>query len=60
MSTPNDYVPKKDINEVEEYFNDVEATERCYETGEYTDDCDCEMCDHRFDCSDYEGDDWED
>ncbi len=39
--------PPKDPNEI------------CYETGEYTDECVCEICDHRFDCSGYEGDDWD-
>ena len=56
----DNYFPKEDIKEVEQYLKDVEMTEQCWETGEYKDDCDCEMCDHRFECSGYEGDDWED
>lgn len=35
----------------------MEATERCWETGEYTDDCICELCNHKFECSGYEEDD---
>jgi len=39
---------------------DKEPTEKCWETGEYNDECDCEMCDHKFECSGYEVDGWED
>lgn len=35
----------------------MDATERCWETGEYTDDCICELCDHKDGCSGYEDDD---
>ena len=26
-------------------------TDKCWETGEYTDDCNCEFCDHKEECS---------
>ena len=26
-------------------------TDKCLETGEYTDDCNCEFCDHKEECS---------
>lgn len=35
----------------------MEPTELCWETGNYTDDCDCELCDHNFECSGYDRDD---
>lgn len=35
----------------------MEATDRCWETGEYTDDCICELCDHNDECSGYDDDD---
>lgn len=35
----------------------MEATERCWETGEYNDDCICEFCNHKDECSGYEDDD---
>ena len=25
--------------------------DKCWETGEYTDDCNCEVCDHKEECS---------
>lgn len=28
-----------------------EATENCWITGMYTDDCDCEFCEHKHECS---------
>ena len=31
-------------------------TEKCWQTGIYTDDCECEFCEHKFECSGYEGD----
>ena len=27
---------------------------KCWATGNYTDECDCEVCDHRFECSGYD------
>lgn len=33
----------------------MEPTELCWETGNYTDDC--EFCDHNFECSGYDRDD---
>ena len=30
-------------------------TEKCWRTGNYTDDCDCEFCNHKHECSGYEG-----
>ena len=35
------------------------ANENCWRTGRYTDECDCELCPHKQDCSGYEGDDEE-
>ena len=34
-------------------------TDKCWETGEYTDDCNCEFCDHKEESSgaDLNGDD---
>ena len=26
-------------------------TDKCWETGEYTDDCNCGCCDHKEECS---------
>lgn len=28
-----------------------EANEKCWETGNYSDDCDCSVCDYKYDCS---------
>ena len=28
----------------------------CWSTGNYTDECDCEFCSHKHECSGYEGD----
>lgn len=52
MSIPNE----KDLATYETPEN---PNEHCWETGEFGDDCDCELCDHRFGCSGYERDDWE-
>lgn len=30
------------------------SNERCWNTGEYTDNCCCEMCPHRDECSGYD------
>ena len=30
--------------------------EHCWNTGEYDDRCDCELCMHKEECSGYEGD----
>ena len=35
----------------------MDAKEHCWETGEYTDDCICELCNHKDECSGYEDDD---
>ncbi len=35
----------------------MDPTDVCWETGNYTDDCICEFCDHKDECSGYEGDD---
>lgn len=32
------------------------ANENCWYTGDYTDECDCEFCSHKHECSGYEGD----
>ena len=28
-------------------------TERCWETGVFTDECVCEFCSHKYECSGY-------
>lgn len=35
----------------------MDPTDVCWETGNYTEDCICEFCDHKDECSGYEGDD---
>jgi hypothetical protein len=35
-------------------------TDLCLETGEYTDDCCCDFCTHREECSGYDGEDDDD
>lgn len=35
----------------------MNPSERCWETGEYTDDCICEFCSHKNECSGYENQD---
>lgn len=37
--------------------DDVNYNELCYQTGHHLTMCDCELCDHRHECSGYEGDD---
>ena len=34
-----------------------EATERCWQTGEWSDECSCELCEHRYECSGSDADD---
>lgn len=29
-------------------------TDMCWETGNYTNDCNCDFCQHKFECSGYE------
>ena len=38
----------------------MESTDRCWETGAFTDDCICELCEHRDECSGYEDHEEED
>lgn len=33
----------------------MEPNELCWSTGNYTDECDCEFCSHKHECSGYEG-----
>lgn len=35
-------------------------TDRCWETGVYTDDCECEFCSHKHYCSGYDHDEDDD
>ena len=36
----------------------MDPSELCWQTGNFTDDCICEFCDHKHECSGYdEGDD---
>ena len=37
-----------------EEFMRMSPSDRCWATGCYTDDCICEICDHRFECSGYD------
>lgn len=34
-------------------------TDVCWETGVFTDDCECEFCSHKEECSGYTGDAFE-
>ena len=38
----------------------MDATEKCWITGNYTDECICELCDHKHECSGYEDHDEDD
>lgn len=33
----------------------MSPNEFCWETGNYTDDCDCYLCPHKGECSGYDG-----
>ena len=33
----------------------MNANDNCWYTGNYTDDCECEFCSHKWECSGYEG-----
>ena len=33
----------------------MSENDNCWNTGNYTDDCDCELCSHKYECSGYEG-----
>lgn len=35
-------------------------TDICWQTGNYTPECECEFCDHKHECSGYTGDDEDD
>lgn len=35
----------------------MDPTELCWQTGNYTDNCDCELCDHQGECSGCENND---
>ena len=35
----------------------MDATEKCWITGIYSDECTCELCDHKHECSGYENHD---
>lgn len=35
-------------------------TDHCWQTGNYTDNCECEFCEHKEECSGYERDDEDD
>lgn len=36
---------------------DVNPTEKCWQTGAYSDDCECEFRAHKHECSGYDGED---
>lgn len=33
----------------------MNPNEFCWQTGNYTDNCDCELCSHKYECSGYDG-----
>ncbi len=33
----------------------MDPNELCWSKGNYTDECDCELCSHKNECSGYEG-----
>ncbi len=35
----------------------MNSNDTCWETGNYTDDCDCDLCEHRYECSGYNEED---
>lgn len=35
----------------------MDPTEKCWESGTYTGDCICDLCDHKNECSGYNHDD---
>ena len=39
-------------------YNDMSPTELCWQTGDYTDECYCEFCEHSDECSGSEDKDW--
>lgn len=41
----------KKITRIITKTNTQEANEECWETGTYSDDCDCSICDYKHDCS---------
>lgn len=38
-------------------YNDMSPTELCWQTGDYTDECYCEFCEHSDECSGSEDED---
>lgn len=38
----------------------LSPAEKCWETGEYIDDCICDFCSHKYECSGYDSNDDED
>ena len=32
-------------------YNNMSPTEQCWQTGDYTDECYCEFCEHSDECS---------
>lgn len=35
----------------------IKQTDLCWQTGNFTDDCECEFCEHKEECGGYENDD---
>ena len=33
----------------------MNPNEFCWQTGNYTGNCDCELCSHKYECSGYDG-----
>lgn len=56
MSIYNDCVALADANTLTEEHEDLmmDLNEKCWETGYYSDECICELCDHRYECSGYD------
>lgn len=42
------------MSDVNAFNNDL--SELCWQTGNYTDNCECEFCNHKEECSRYEDD----
>ena len=43
--------------EIKECLKELNPEEYCWKTNKYLSNCNCEKCEHKYDCSGYEGDD---
>ena len=46
------YITEKDTGILRRVF--FTSNEKCWETGNYTDDCNCNLCPHKDECSGYD------